>query len=112
MSPAPVVGLDDLPLGEHRATCPECGRGPRDRTLGISVHPDRTVAHCFRCGAATAWRKNGSGTAVSGPVARPAAKPSPDTHLSLASHWRRVWDYSGPIRGSIGAEYLEARGCA
>jgi hypothetical protein len=36
--------------GPCRQICPECGRGPKDRTLGVTVEQDgHGVAHCFRC---------------------------------------------------------------
>ena len=42
---------EHLEIGGHRLTCPDCGRGPRDKTMGATIRPDGgMVAHCFRCG--------------------------------------------------------------
>ncbi|MBB3261190.1 ribosomal protein S27AE [Paraburkholderia bannensis] len=36
--------------GNHRVTCPACGRGDRDRTLGLTIEAaGNGVSHCFRC---------------------------------------------------------------
>ena len=45
-----MIAWECLEVGSHRLTCPDCGRGPRDKTLGVTIKPDGAmVAHCFRC---------------------------------------------------------------
>jgi len=46
----------DYAEGDHRLSCPACGRGKRDKTLGLKVKPDGAVAHCFRCEYTEAFR--------------------------------------------------------
>ncbi len=96
-----------LPVGTHRLPCPDCAKGPRDKTLGITVEHDGGVWHCFRCGSAGGWHADRA-------YARPgmlAPAATPDRHLTLASHWRGLWQTLGPVCGTAEA-YLRARGCA
>ena len=45
-----MIAWSTFDVGETRAACPSCGRGPRDKTLGVRINPDGAgVAHCFRC---------------------------------------------------------------
>ena len=45
-----MIAWECLEVGSHRLTCPDCGRGPRDKTLGVTIKADGgMVAHCFRC---------------------------------------------------------------
>ena len=54
---APLIEWESLPVGEHRLSCPACGRSPRDKTLGVTVeHDGAGVAHCFRCAHVEAYR--------------------------------------------------------
>jgi len=100
-----LLGLDH---GKHRVRCPECGRGDKDKTLGVLVESDRTVFHCFRCehaGAVRAERNN-----YTRPGVKPAHIETPRQHITLASHWLDVWRSLGSVSGTA-AKYLEARGC-
>jgi hypothetical protein len=46
--------------GSHRLTCPACGRGERDKTLGLTIEAGGSgVANCFRCGLAESYRPEG-----------------------------------------------------
>jgi hypothetical protein len=45
-----MIAWSDYATGNHRVTCPSCGRGERDKTLGLTIEGDgKGVAHCFRC---------------------------------------------------------------
>ena len=51
------IHLSSLEPGNHRISCPACGRGDRDKTLGVTVeHSGKGVAHCFRCAFTEAFR--------------------------------------------------------
>jgi hypothetical protein len=49
MSDFAGLGIAANPYGraEQRSVCPQCGRGPHDKTLGVNV--ETGVYHCFRC---------------------------------------------------------------
>ena len=67
--------LASLEPGEHRLTCPDCGRSPKDRTFGVTVEDTgAAVGHCFRCEYVETHRPESGiqfhpGKAVSQPVA-------------------------------------------
>lgn len=100
--------LADLPIGEHRLSCPECGRGPKDRTLGVTVTHEGAVAHCFRCNHVEHYRDRRSTYRPGSPVIRPVAPPK---HETLSSYGREIWSACKPISGPARA-YLEGRQCA
>jgi putative DNA primase/helicase len=87
--------------GEYRAPCPECDRGPRDDALGVTVTHAGWVAHCFRCGWASA-----TGREVQRPAHRPAPRPD-----GLSEWAAELWQSTRPLAGEARA-YIEARACA
>lgn len=94
--------------GPRRQTCPSCGRGERDRTLGVDAEAGRGVAHCFRCGYVETWREDRH---VVRPPARPLpARTGPQKREKLAEHWLDHWRDMEPPEGPALA-YLQARGC-
>ncbi len=120
----PVLPMDGIDLerliagltpGEYRLECPLCGTGRRhDRPLGVTVdHDGAAVAHCFRCGAARAYRP-GLNPAARHATARREPLPrvmsgAKSTRLSDAG--RAIWDGCRPLAGTDGAAYLLARRC-
>jgi phage/plasmid primase-like uncharacterized protein len=105
-----VTVLQSLEAGEHRLTCPDCGRGPKDRTFGVTVdHTGAALAHCFRCGYVETHRpERGNryhpGKAVSRPVA-------PLKRETLSEYGIELFSACTGLRGTIGEQYLLARGC-
>lgn len=103
--------LHSLEPGEHRLTCPACGRSPKDRTFGVTVqHDGAAVAHCFRCQYVETHRpERGNryhpGKAVSRPVA-------PIKRESLSDWGRELWAQCAGLPGTTGEHYLRERGCA
>ena len=110
-----MIAWTDYPAGDHRTTCPACGRGQRDKTLGVTVDAaGRGVAHCFRCAFTESYRPDNGRRRHVAP-----ALPSPRTittakHETLSEYGRAVWrEQCHPIlRGTIAADYLLARHCA
>lgn len=103
-----MSALADLEPGEHRLACPECSRGPRDRTLGVTVEYGRGVAHCFRCGYVETFDDDR--------VARRPGRPIQSTvgaskRETLSDYGRELWGTCRPVSGAARA-YLEARACA
>lgn len=102
--------LQSLEPGEHRLTCPGCGRGPKDRTFGATVeHDGAAVGHCFRCEYVETHRpERGNryhpGKAVSQPVA-------PLKRDTLSEYGLELFGACTGLPGTIGEQYLAARGC-
>ena len=109
-----IVPFNDLPPGSHRLSCPACGRGPKDKTLGVTVDAaGRGVAHCFRCSFTESYRPDDGRRHH-----RAAAVPSPRTtttakNNTLSEYGRTVWhEQCHPIQhGTIAADYLLSRHC-
>ncbi|WHZ12963.1 MAG: DNA primase, phage associated [Burkholderiaceae bacterium] len=110
-----MIDWTDFAPGDYRTTCPQCGRSPRDKTVGVTImSDDHGVAHCFRCGfvesrrnereltpaerAAYArrmdalrkqhdaeQRKRHADAAAAAAVRRAAAKPAGDDHPYLTA---------------------------
>lgn len=52
-----MIAWKEYAVGSYRLGCPACGRGPRDKTLGLTVEADgKGVAHCFRCDFTETYR--------------------------------------------------------
>lgn len=100
--------LADLTIGEHRLTCPECGRGPRDKTMGVTVDTEGAVAHCFRCSYVENYRDRRSAYRPGKPVFRPVVSLKRER---LAENWFDFWrDACEPLAGAA-LDYLSARRC-
>lgn len=102
--------VQSLYPGEHRLTCPSCGRSPKDRTFGVTVEPGgAAVGHCFRCEHVESYRPDcmsmhRPGTAINRPVAAPKRE-------TLSKYGLDLFAACTGLRGTAGGEYLLARGC-
>lgn len=106
----PTLEMLDASKSQHRIPCPACGRGPHDRTMGLTLKADGgAVWHCFRCDLAGARSAN-----------REIAQRIGNSSLlrieqkqfdTLAPSWSSYWERLGALRGE-GVAYLSARGCA
>jgi hypothetical protein len=95
--------------GRKRQPCPDCGRGPKDMTCGVTVeHDGKGVAHCFRCGYIQT--RHGD-TASSGSGSRQTRAAAPIRHETLSNYGRELWAACMPLAGEALA-YLAARKCA
>lgn len=91
--------------GPKRQPCPQCGRGPKDRTLGVTVDDDGSgVSHCFRCGYVETDR------AVRHQGNAPAKPQGQRQHETLSPLGRALWDSCRSLGGE-GQAYLRARCC-
>lgn len=95
--------------GPRRQSCPapDCGRGPKDRTCGVTRdHDGSGVAHCFRCGYVE--------TLHSDDVQRRPGIAMPrvvnERHEVLSDFGQELWAACRPIAGEALA-YLQARCC-
>lgn len=112
INPVCAVGrlLEPLTAGQHRIQCPACGRGPRDRSMGVTVTFDGSaVWHCFRCEQAGA---RGADNRLTHRIGKPVAPLNADRRsATLELHWRAYWGRLYPPLGT-GLAYLQARQCA
>ncbi len=103
----PLGAFMGLAPGSYRMPCPVCGRGPKDKALGVTVQLDGAfVAHCFRC-EYVEW--NGGRTAATQGAVRPVTARQ---HETLSDYGRELWDACRGLAGTVGEAYLRARGCA
>ena len=98
--------LADLLPGRHRLTCPECGKRPTDKTLGVDIDHERAVFHCFRCGTAGAYRHE---RVIVTHAPRPVAR-APQRHEMLSDYGRELWRSTRALSGTALA-YLKHRYC-
>lgn len=90
--------------GPSRQQCPDCSRGPKDKTCGVTLDARGGVAHCHRCGYVETMR--GEARAGSRPMRpAPAAK-----HETLSDFGRQLWEACKLLSGEALA-YIEARSC-
>lgn len=103
--------LQFLEPGEHRLTCPACGRSPKDRTFGATVqHDGAAVGHCFRCNYVETKNRSSDSRYQPGKAsARPVASLKRDT---LSQYGIELFDACMALFGTVGELYLAARGCA
>lgn len=107
-----MIDWQNLPIGNNRITCPECGRSPKDKTLGVTIRADgHGVAHCFRCGYAEHHSLGRTNTLHAGvnPVHPYQLLPKRQT---LSPYWLGIWKAARHVYGTIVEEYLTLRGCS
>jgi hypothetical protein len=107
---ADVAAWRDLPAGKHRIVCPDCARGPADRTMGVTVWDDGSgVAHCFRCNFTANHRPEQAHASQRAGASRirPVTVPKHDT---LSDYARNLWRDCRPLSG-VALAYLNARRC-
>jgi len=84
----------------HRAACPQCNRGSRDKAMSVTTDERGTVCYCHRCGYAAAEN-----------IKRLGAPPSPRSYRPWQELAAYLWSQSLPIRGTSTEVYLRHRGC-
>jgi putative DNA primase/helicase len=105
-----VIPFEQYDIGEHRLTCPACGRGPRDRTLGLTVRADRSaVVHCFRCDYCETYHPK-EGAQVTAPSKLIKGRQQGQQHATLSDYGRDLWSRCKPLSG-VALDYLKARRC-
>lgn len=96
--------------GSHRISCPGCGRGERDKTLGLTIEADGNgVAHCFRCNFTESYRPE-RGVHLTTPN-KPRIKAAATTkHGTLSDYGCDLWTASNSL-SDVALAYLNARQC-
>lgn len=90
--------------GQSRQPCPACGRGPKDRTLGVTLDERGGVAHCHRCDYVSTL-----GGDQRPPLTVVRAK-APAKHETLSDFGLAMWRTCIPLDGTA-LSYLRARRC-
>jgi putative DNA primase/helicase len=95
----------DLPHGKSRQPCPECGRGPSDKTMGVTLEAYSAVAHCFRCGHVefTSFTR--------ARIARKGLQPPRASPQALSEMGSQIWASCVGLTGTPGESYLRSRRC-
>jgi hypothetical protein len=106
-----MIAWASFDIGNHRISCPACGRGERDKTLGLTIEADgKGVAHCFRCGLAESYRpERGAHLTTPSKPRIKAAAPSVK-YDTLSDYGHDLWAASKPLSG-VALDYLAARHC-
>jgi len=104
-----VIAWNDYETGNHRLSCPACGRGERDKTFGLTVEADgKGVAHCFRCEFTETFRPDKGGNVARFPTIKAAQLLA--KHDTLSASGRDLWNACKPLSG-VAIDYLAARHC-
>lgn len=99
-----IVPRHRQPDVEQRLPCPRCDRGERDKALSLKFDFSGSwVAYCHRCQWSCRARAERGGSPV-GPI--PAPLPAEARTESLSAPWRRVWQQSRRLHGTIAENYL------
>ncbi|SDQ29117.1 DUF7146 domain-containing protein [Paraburkholderia tuberum] len=106
-----MIAWSQYEPGQHRASCPECGRGERDKTLGITIEWDgKGVAHCFRCNHVETFRPEQGVHVTASDTPRIRATAPIAKHDTLSDYGRDLWAGSKPVAG-VARGYLTERRC-
>jgi putative DNA primase/helicase len=106
-----MINWCDYSAGNHRITCPHCGKGPSDKSAGLTINSDLSgVIHCFRC-RYVEYRKNEHSTFRRESFKRHASSTSSEKRNSLSEWGWSIWNQCLPL-GGIAADYLRSRRCA
>jgi len=105
-----MIAWNDYAIGNHRIPCPACGRGPCDKTLGLTIEAGGAgVSHCFRCSFTESYRpeRGARFTMPTKPIIKTVAT---STHDTLSDYGRDLWSASKPLSG-VALAYLNERHC-
>ncbi|MDP3835036.1 MAG: toprim domain-containing protein [Hydrogenophaga sp.] len=105
-----MIDWHDFTEGQHRTACPACGRGKRDKTLGITIEAGKGVAHCFRCEYTETHRDDRS-VMRRAPVKSAKLQSSFGKHETLSEYGLALWASCVALPGTVGEQYLTHRRC-
>lgn len=106
-----MITFSDYDTGQHRLECPECRRGPKDKTLGLKIEADGSgVAHCFRCGYTESHHQDRAAAVRRMPTIKPTHKIDEPQHQRLSDWGKAQWAETKALSG-VALDYLMARHC-
>jgi len=104
-----MLDWHDYAIGDHRITCPNCGRGKRDKVAGLKVEHDRAVLHCFRCGLIETYRDKSTTAYRKTPSIQPE-RTQVQQHTTLSDWGRALWAQTREL-SDVAVDYLQHRKC-
>ncbi|THJ54318.1 hypothetical protein E9536_12250 [Burkholderia sp. LS-044] len=106
-----AIAWSHYATGNYRVRCLVCGRGARDKTLGLTIAASGAgVAHCFRCDFTETYRpERGVSGRAYGRERMPIVTPSEKYH-ALSDYGRDLWNACRAVSCEALA-YLNARHC-
>lgn len=105
-----MIDWTQFTAGNHRTTCPACGRGERDKPAGLTIEATgRGVFHCFRCSYVETFTPE-RGKVHRLPVVCPSGQSDPVRPAGLSDWGRELWRACHPLSG-VAVSYLRARHC-
>ncbi len=105
-----MVDWNSLTIGQHRITCPSCGRNPKDKSASLKIDLNGFgIMHCFRCGHKELRKPNGTSTFQQS-TDKPKCRPQVERHTTLSEWGHMIWNQCQPISGMAQA-YLNHRNC-
>lgn len=106
-----MIDFDDYAVGQHRLSCPSCGRGGPDKTAGLKIDPDGTgVLHCFRCAHIENFTPARAGVPRRAERAKPLLPARGQKHQGLSEWGMALWRDTRDL-GGVAAQYLRSRRC-
>ncbi|KXU91080.1 hypothetical protein CI15_00330 [Paraburkholderia monticola] len=107
-----MIQWNDYDVGEHRIQCPACGRGPRDKTCGLTIKLDYSgVAHCHRCSFVETYRPERGAHIAAPSTPRITGRQRAPKRETLSDYGCDLWDACEPLKGSVAVDYLASRKC-
>lgn len=104
-----MLNFTEYEIGSHRIECPNCGRGGRDKTAGLTMEHDKGVVHCFRCSYTESFHAE-RGAAVRRTPAVKTHQPLIPKHQRLSDWGSEVWRSTQDLDG-VAVQYLRSRHC-
>lgn len=105
-----MVDWNSLTIGQHRITCPCCGRNPKDKTASLKIDLNGVgIMHCFRCDHKERRKPNGTSTFQQS-TDKPQCRPQVERHTTLSEWGHMIWNQCQPISG-VAQAYLNHRRC-
>lgn len=103
------INWQSFECGQHRISCPSCGRGDRDKTAGLTVERDGGVAHCFRCSYVETFKPE-PGAVMRAPTIKPQRLPTQQKYERLSDWGLKLWRECQVLDG-VALAYLNYRQC-
>jgi len=105
-----VAIASGLDYGTHRRSCPQCSRGPRDKTFSVTVAPGEAILfHCHRCGFSGRVHADKMALAATTRVAK--RHNDMPRYQTLSDSAAAFWAACKPLIGTIAERYLLSRNC-
>lgn len=106
-----MITWHNFTKGNYRTTCPACGRGKRDKTMGITIEGSNGVAHCFRCEYVETFHGHHNTIRRVPHLAPGNVSPLAAKLETLSDYGHALWAACAPLAGTVAEQYLGHRRC-